>query len=94
MGCCYSDSEYDAETGEHIDVEPRATYYGGDDEAPVLSKNFDEFVRIDCWQEYAYVFVKDRWVGYSVRHKWNDDYSKMTDCIVEEVEIPKKQTVE
>ena len=29
-----------------------------------------------------------------VRHKWNDDYSKMTDCIVEEVEIPKKQTVE
>ena len=29
MGCCYSDSEYDAETGEYIDVEPRATYYGG-----------------------------------------------------------------
>ena len=83
--------EYNAETGEYETTEPRTTYYGGDDEAPILSKNFDEFTRIDCWQEYSYVFVKDRWVGYSVRHKWNDDYSKMTDCIVEEVEIPKKR---
>ena len=94
MGCCYSDNEYNDETGEYEKIEPRATYYGGDEEAPILSKNFDEFTRIDCWQEYAYVFVKDRWVGYSVRHKWNDDYSKMTDCIVEEVQIPKKETVE
>ena len=94
MGSCYSDNEYNPETEEYEKIEPRATYYGGDEEAPILSKNFDEFTRIDCWQEYAYVFVKDRWVGYSVHHKWNDDYSKMTDCIVEEVEIPKKQTVE
>ena len=94
MGCCYSDSEYDAETGEHIPVEPRATYYGGKDEAPVLSKNFDEFTRIDCWQEYSYVFVKDRWVAYSTEQKFNEDYSKITRVIVKEVEIPKKQTVE
>ena len=94
MGCCYSDNEYNAETQEYEKTEPRATYYGGDEEAPILSKNFDEFTRIDCWQEYAYVFVKDRWVGYSVRHKWNDDYSKMTDCIVNEVEIPEPETVE
>ena len=94
MGCCYSDSEYDAETGNHIPVEPRATYYGGKDEAPVLSKNFDEFTRIDCWQEYSYVFVKDRWVAYSTEQKFNKDYSKITRVIVKEVEIPKKQTVE
>ena len=94
MSSCCSDNEYDDETQEFVKRDPRPEYYGGDEEAPILSKNFDEFTRIDCWQEYAYVFVKDRWVGYSVRHKWNDDYSKMTDCIVEEVEIPKKQTVE
>ena len=94
MSSCYSDNEYDDETQEFVKRDPRPEYQGGDEEAPILSKNFDEFTRIDCWQEYAYVFVKDRWVAYSIRHKWNDDFSKMTDCIVEEVEIPKKQTVE
>ena len=93
MGCCYSDSEYDSETGEQISVEPRATYYGGDEEAPILSKNFDEFTRIDCWQEYSYVFVKDRWVGYSIRHKWNDNFSEMTQVNVKGIEIPEPETV-
>ena len=94
MSSCYSDNEYDYEKQQFVKRDPRPEYYGGDEEAPILSKNFDEFTRIDCWQEYSYVFVKDRWVGYSIRHKWNDDYSKMTDCIVNEVQIPKKQTVE
>ena len=40
------------------------------------------------------MFVKDRWVGYSVRHKWNDDYSKMTGVYVNEVEIPEPKTSE
>ena len=94
MSSCYSDNEYDEEKQEFVKRDPRPEYYGGDEEAPILSKNFDEFTRIDCWQEYSYVFVKDRWVGYSIRHKWNDDYSKMTDCIVNEVEIPEPKTVE
>ena len=93
MGCCYSDSEYDAETGDYIDVEPRATYYGGDKEAPILSKNFDEFTRIDCWQEFSYVFVKDRWEGYAISHKWNDDFSEMTQVNVKGIEIPEPKTV-
>ena len=92
MGCCYSDSEYDAETGDYIDVEPRATYYGGDKEAPILSKNFDEFTRIDCWQEFSYVFVKDRGEGYAINHKWNDDYSEMTQVNVKGIEIPEPET--
>ena len=92
MGCCYSDSEYDAETGDYIDVEPRATYYGGDKEAPILSKNFDEFTRIDCWQEFSYVFVKDRWEGYAISHKWNDDFSEMTQVNVKGIEIPEPET--
>ena len=94
MSSCYSDNEFDDEKQQFVKRDPRPEYYGGDDEAPILSKNFDEFTRIDCWQEYAYVFVKDRWVGYSIRHKFNDDFSEMTDCIVNEVQIPKKQTVE
>ena len=68
--------------------DPKPTYYGGDDEAPILSKNFNEFTRIDCWQEYSYVFVKDRWEAYSINHKWNDDFSEMTHVNVRSVEIP------
>ena len=94
MGCCYSENEYNSETGEYETKEPRTTYYGGDDEAPILSKNFDEFTRIDCWQEYSYVFVKDRWVAYSINQKFDKDYNNITKVIVKEVEIPKKQTVE
>ena len=94
MSSCYSDNEYDDETQEFVKRDPRPEYYGGDEEAPILSKNFDEFTRIDCWQEYSYVFVKDRWVAYSIRQKFDDNYNNITKVIVKEVEIPKKQTVE
>ena len=93
MGCCYSDSEYDAETGENIDVEPRATYYGGDEEAPTLSKNFDEFTKIDSWQEYSYVFVKDRWEGYAISQKYDENYEEIISVNVRNVEIPQPETV-
>ena len=94
MSSCYSDNEYDDETQEFVKRDPRPEYYGGDDEAPILSKNFDEFTRIDCWQEYSYVFVKDRWVAYSINQKFDEEYNNITKVIVKEVEIPKKQTVE
>ena len=94
MSSCYSDNEYDDETQEFVKRDPRPEYYGGDEEAPILSKNFDEFTRIDCWQEYSYVFVKDRWVAYSINQKFDKDYNNITKVIVKEVEIPKKQTVE
>ena len=93
MGCCYSDSEYDAETGEHIDVEPRATYYGGKEEAPTLSKNFDEFTKIDSWQEYSYVFVKDRWEGYAIKQNYDENYEEIVSVNVRNVEIPEPETV-
>ena len=95
MSNCYSDSKFNVETGEFTPIaDPKPSYYGGDNEEPVLSKNFDEFTRIDCWQEFSYVFVTDRWVAYSTEQKFNKDYSKITRVIVKEVEIPKKQTVE
>ena len=92
MSNCYSDRKYNEETGEFTPIaDPKPTYYGGDDEAPILSKNFNEFTRIDCWQEYSYVFVKDRWVGYSIRHKFDENFDKMIDCIVNEVKIPEPE---
>ena len=94
MSSCYSDNEYDDETQEFVKRDPRPEYYGGDEEAPILSKNFDEFTRIDCWQEYSYVFVKDRWVAYSIRQKFDENYEEIIKVTVKEVEIPKKQTVE
>ena len=95
MSNCYSDSKFNVETGEFTPIaDPKPSYYGGDNEAPVLSKNFDEFTRIDCWQEYSYVFVTDRWVAYSTEQKFDENYEKIINVIVKEVEIPKKQTVE
>ena len=94
MSSCYSDNEYDDETQEFVKRDTRPEYYGGDEEAPILSKNFDEFTRIDCWQEYSYVFVKDRWVAYSIRQKFDENYEEIIKVTVKEVEIPKKQTVE
>ena len=93
MGNCYSDNEYNAETGEFEKIEPRATYYGGEEEAPILSKNFDEFTRIDCWQEYSYVFVKDRWEGYAISHKMDENYEEIVSVNVRNVEIPEPETV-
>ena len=94
MSSCYSDNEYDDEKQEFVKRDPRPEYYGGDDEAPILSKNFDEFTRIDCWQEYIYVFIKDRWVAYSIRQKFDENYEEIIKVTVKEVQIPKKQTVE
>ena len=94
MSSCYSDNEYDDEKQEFVKRDPRPEYYGGDDEAPILSKNFDEFTRIDCWQEYSYVFVKDRWVAYSIRQNFDENYEEILSVTVKEVQIPKKQTVE
>ena len=94
MSNCYYDEKYVVETNTYVKIDdPKPNYYDGDDEAPTLSKNFDEFTKIDSWQEYSYVFVKDRWVGYSIRHKFDENFDKMIDCIVNEVEIPQPETV-
>ena len=88
MGCCYSDSEYDAETGEHIDVEPRATYYGGDSEAPRLSKNFTQFAfDSKSGEEFLYLFVDNEWNAFSIDHKYYDNY-EIADTSINPVEIP------
>ena len=98
MSNCYYEEKYNTETGEFTPIaDPKPTYYGGDDEAPVLSKNFDEFTRIDSWQEYSYVFTKYmtnyKWEGYAISHKYDENYEEIVSVNVRSVQIPEPETV-
>ena len=94
MSNCYYDEKYDVETNTYTKIDnPKPNYYGGDDEAPILSKNFDDFTRIDSWQEYSYIFVKDRWEGYAISHKMDKNYEEIVSVNVRNVEIPEPGTV-
>ena len=65
-----------------------------DNNAPQLFKTFDEFTRVDCGEEFLYVFVKDRWEAYEIsRNRGYDDdgnelYGKIISVNVKNVEIP------
>ena len=94
MSNCYYDEKYNAETGEYTPIaDPKPSYYGGEEEAPILSKNFDEFTKIDSWQEYSYVFVKDRWEGYAIKQNYDENYEEIVSVNVRNVEIPEPETV-
>ena len=94
MSNCYYDEKYNAETGEYTPIaDPKPSYYGGEEETPILSKNFDEFTKIDSWQEYSYVFVKDRWEGYAIKQNYDENYEEIVSVNVRNVEIPQPETV-
>ena len=94
MSNCYYDEKYNAETGEYTPIaDPKPSYYGGEEETPILSKNFDEFTKIDSWQEYSYVFVKDRWEGYAIKQNYDENYEEIVSVNVRNVEIPEPETV-
>ena len=49
-------------------------YYGGDDEAPRLSKNFTQFAfDSKSGEEFLYLFSENEWNGFSINHKYDDD---------------------
>ena len=89
MSSCYSDSEYDKELEKFVEVDPRPSYYGGDDEAPVLSKNLDEMAKIDCGAEFLYVWLKGKWYAYETDITHDDDWN-ITGFYTKPVEIPKE----
>ena len=65
-----------------------AEYYGGDDEAPRLSKNFTQFAfDSKSGEEFLYLFVDNEWNGFSINHKYDDDYTILDTNIIP-VEIP------
>ena len=93
MGSCYSDNEYNAETGEYEKTEPIATYYGGNEEAPILSKNFTQFAfDSKSGEEYLYLYEDGKWNGFSIDHKYYDDY-EIADTSINPVKIPEPETV-
>ena len=94
MSSCYSDSEYDYEKQEYVKRDPQPTYYGGDDEAPRLSKNFTQFAfDSKSGEEFLYLFSENEWNGFSINHKYYDD-GDIADTSIDPVEIPEPETVE
>ena len=88
MSSCWSDNEYDYEKQEFVKRDPQPEYYGGDDEAPRLSKNFTQFAfDSKSAEEFLYLFSENEWNGFSINHKYDDDYTILDTNIIP-VEIP------
>ena len=88
MSSCYSDNVFDYEKQEFVKRDPQPEYYGGDNEAPRLSKNFTQFA-FDSkdGEEFLYLFSEYEWNGFSINHKYDDDYYILDTKIIP-VEIP------
>ena len=94
MSNCWSDSKFDVETGEFTPIaDPKPTYYGGDDERPRLSKNFTQFAfDSKSGEEFLYLFVDNEWNGFSIDHKYYDNY-EIADTKINPVDIPEDDEV-
>ena len=91
MSSCYSDNQYDENKQEFVKNDPKPEYYGGDDERPRLSKNFTQFAfDSKSGEEYLYLFVDNEWNGFSIDHKYYDDY-EIADTKINPVEIPEPE---
>ena len=91
MSSCYSDNQYDEEKQEFVKNDPKPEYYGGDDERPRLSKNFTQFAfDSKSGEEFLYLFVDNEWNGFSIDHKYYDDY-EIADTKINPVEIPEPE---
>ena len=91
MSSCYSDNQYDEKKQEFVKNDPKPEYYGGDDERPRLSKNFTQFAfDSKSGEEYLYLFMDNEWNGFSIDHKYYDDY-EIADTKINPVEIPEPE---
>ena len=88
MSSCYSDSYFDYEKQEFVKRDPQPEYYGGENERPRLSKNFTQFA-FDSkdGEEFLYLYSENEWNGFSINHKYDDDYYILDTKIIP-VEIP------
>ena len=88
MSSCWSDNVYDYDKQEWVKRDPQPEYYGGDGERPRLSKNFTQFA-FDSkdGEEFLYLFSENEWKGFSINHKYDDDYY-ILDTNIRPVEIP------
>ena len=91
MSSCYSDNQYDEDKQEFVKNDPKPEYYGGDDERPRLSRNFTQFAfDSKSGEEYLYLFMDNEWNGFSIDHKYYDDY-EIADTKINPVEIPEPE---
>ena len=88
MSSCWSDTIFDYEKQEFVERPPQPEYYGGENERPRLSKNFTQFA-FDSkdGEEFLYLFSENEWNGFSINHKYDDDYY-ILDTNINPVEIP------
>ena len=70
-------------------VEPHVEYYGGEDEAPEISKSLSEMVEIDMGEEYVYLWFMGEWNCYSVRRR-HDEHWNVIDTNISPVIIPQE----
>ena len=89
MSSCWSDSIYDVMKKEFIKIDdPKPNYYGGDDEAPRLSRNFTQFAfDSKSGEEFLYLFSENEWNGFAINHKYYND-GDIADTNIIPVEIP------
>ena len=85
MSCCWSTTGEDGEK-----VEPHVEYYGGEDEAPELSKTLGELAEIDMGEEYVYLWFMGEWNCYSIS-RTHDEHWNVTKTNISPVTIPQEE---
>ena len=85
MSSCWSTRD-----GDGNEVEPHVEYYGGEDEAPELSKSLGELAEIDMGEEYVYLWFMGEWNCYSISRTY-DEHWNVTKTNISVVTIPQEE---
>ena len=92
MSSCWSDNVYDYDKQEFVKRDPQPEYYGGDNEAPRLDVNFDEFAKnSNSCEEFLYIY-NGEWEAFAIDQKYDENH-KIVDTNIIPVEIPVAETV-
>ena len=87
MSSCYSDNVYDYEKQAFVKRDPQPEYYGGDNEAPRLDVNFDEFAKnSNSCEEFLYIY-NGEWEAFAIDQKYDENH-KIVDTNIIPVKIP------
>ena len=91
MSSCWSDNVYDYDKQEFVKRDPQPEYYGGDNEAPRLDVNFDEFAKnSNSGEEFLYIY-NEEWEAFAIDQKYENH--KIVDTNIIPVEIPEDEEV-
>lgn len=85
MSSCWSTID-----GDGNEVEPHVEYYGGEDEAPELSKSLGELAEIDMGEEYVYLWFMGEWNCYSIS-RTHDEHWNVTKTNISVVTMPQEE---